>query len=101
MAKSSARKTADAIHNIPEYFGPQVNEPADGMKKGDIWFESDGTRRMSLIEKTLPKRAEQLKRVEKTLPKRTAQLKRVEKTLKKKSGKLPTRTKEIKKLRRR
>jgi len=87
MAKSSARKTADAIHNIPEYYGPQTDEPADGMKKGDIWFESDGTRRVAPQSKSLPKR--------------TAQLKRVEKTLKKKSGKLPTRTKEIKKLRRR
>jgi hypothetical protein len=87
MAKSSARKTADAIHNIPEYFGPQVDEPADGMKKGDIWFESDGTRREAPQSKPLPKR--------------DAQLKRVEKTLKKRTGKLPTRTKEIKKLRRR
>lgn len=87
MAKSSARKTADAIHNIPEYYGPQVDEPTDGMKKGDIWFESDGTRRAAPQSKSLPKR--------------TAQLKRVEKTLKKKSGKLPTRTGTIKKLRRR
>lgn len=87
MAKSSARKTADAIHNIPEYFGPQVEEPTDGMKKGDIWFESDGTRRVAPQAKSLPKRTEQLKRVEKTL--------------KKKTGKLPTRTGTIKKLRRR
>jgi len=54
MAKSSARKTADAIHNIPEYFGPQVDEPTDGMKKGDIWFESDGTRREAPQSKPLP-----------------------------------------------
>ena len=87
MAKSSARKTADAIHNSPEYFGPQVEEPTDGMKKGDIWFESDGTRRVAPQAKSLPKRTEQLKRVEKTL--------------KKKTGKLPTRTGTIKKLRRR
>ena len=87
MAKSSARKTADAIHNIPEYFGPQVEEPTDGMKKGDIWFESDGTRRVAPQTKALPKR--------------TAQLKRVKKTLKKKTGKLPARTGAIKKLRRR
>ena len=87
MAKSSARKTADAIHKIPEYFGPQVDEPTEGMKKGDLWFESDGTRRVATQTKALPKR--------------TAQLKRVEKTLKKKTGKLPIRTKEIKKLRRR
>ena len=73
MAKSSARKTADAIHNIPEYYGPQPDEPTDGMKKGDIWFESDGTRRVAPQSKSLKKR----------------------------SGKLPTRTKEIKKLRRR
>ena len=72
MAKSSARKTADAIHNIPEYFGPQVEEPTDGMKKGDIWFESDGTRRAAPQAKSLPKR----------------------------TGKLPTRTGTIKKLRR-
>lgn len=73
MAKSSARKTADAIHNIPEYYGPQVNEPTDGMKKGDIWFESDGSLRAT------PRQA----------------------TLKKRSGKLPARTGAIKKLRRR
>ncbi len=87
MAKSSARKTADAIHNIPEYYGPQTEEPVDGMKKGDIWFESDGTRRVAPPAKSLPKR--------------TAQLKRVEKTLKKRTGKLPARTGTIKKLRRR
>ena len=87
MAKSNARKTADAIHSIPDYYGPQTEEPADGMKKGDIWFESDGTLRVS------PQAT--------ALPKITAQLKRVEKTLKKKSGKLPTRTKTIKNLRRR
>ena len=75
MAKSSARKTADAIHNIPEYYGPQIDEPTQGMKKGDIWFESDGNRRVGL--------------------------KLVEKTLKKRTGKLPTRTGKIKKLRRR
>ena len=86
MAKSNARKTADAIHNIPEYYGPQTDEPAGGMKKGDIWFESDGSLRAASQSKSLPKR--------------TAQLNRVVKTLKKKSGKLPTRTKEIKKLRR-
>lgn len=73
MAKSNARKTADAIHSIPEYYGPQTEEPADGMKKGDIWFESDGSLRAT------PRQA----------------------TLKKKSGKLPTRTKTIKNLRRR
>ena len=73
MAKSNARKTADAIHNIPEYYGPQTDEPTDGMKKGDIWFESDGTLRVAPQSKALPKR----------------------------SRKLPARTKEIKKLRRR
>lgn len=72
MPKSNARKTADAIHNIPEYYGPQTDEPADGMKKGDIWFESDGSLR------AIPRQS----------------------TLKKKSGKLPTRTKTLKKLRR-
>ena len=72
MAKSNARKTADAIHNIPEYYGPQTDEPTDGMKKGDIWFESDGSLRAT------PRKA----------------------TLKKKTGKLPTRTKTLKKLRR-
>ena len=62
MAKSNARKTADAIHNIPEYFGPQTEEPADGMKKGDIWFESDANRK-SIKKKTgkLPDRNKQMK----------------------------------------
>lgn len=73
MTKSNARKTADAIHNIPEYFGPQIEEPTEGMKKGDIWFESDGTRRVAPQSKALPKR----------------------------TRKLPTRTGTIKKLRRR
>ena len=54
MAKSKARKTADAIHKIPEYFA-QADEP-EGMKKGDIWFESDGTRRVAPQSKSLPKR---------------------------------------------
>ena len=53
MAKSNARKTADAIHNIPEYYGPQIDEPTDGMKKGDIWFESDGSLRATPRKATL------------------------------------------------
>lgn len=82
MNKSNARKTADVIHDIPEYFGPQADEPDDVMKKGDMWFQSDETLQS------------------KSLAKRTKQLARVEKTLSKKTGKLPTRSKQVKKLRR-
>ena len=67
MPKSNARKTADAIHNIPEYYGPQPDEPTDGMKKGDIWFESDGSLgRQSTLKKksrTLPARTKSLKKL--------------------------------------
>ena len=83
MAKSNARKTADVIHDLPEYFGPQADEPEDVMKKGDMWFQSDET----LQSKSLAKRTKQLARVEKTLSKLT--------------GKLPTRSKQVRKLRRR
>lgn len=83
MTKSNARKTADVIHDIPEYFGPQADEPEDVMKKGDLWFQSDET----LQSKSLAKRTKKLARVEKTLSKLT--------------GKLPTRSKQVKKLRRR
>ena len=82
MAKSNSRKTADVIHAIPVYFGPQADEPDDVMKKGDIWFQSDGTLRSN------------------SLVKRTKQLARVEKTLSKKTGKLPIRSKQVKQLRR-
>ena len=91
MAKSNARKTADVIHNIPEYFGPQVDEPEDVMKKGDLWFESDGSLRFKSLPTVAPK----------SLQKRTKKLKRVEKTLRKMTGKLPVRTRKIEKLRRR
>jgi hypothetical protein len=66
MPKSNARKTADAIHNIPEYYGPQTDEPTDGMKKGDIWFESDGLVRQSTLKKKsgkLPTRTKTLKKL--------------------------------------
>jgi len=65
----NTRKTANAIHNIPEYFGPQVDEPTEGMKKGDIWFESDGTRRATPQSKSLPKRTGKLTTLKKELKK--------------------------------
>ena len=60
MAKSSARKTADAIHNIPEYYGPQTEEPVDGMKKGDLWFT--GTTRLANTKQVEQVKAETKKR---------------------------------------
>ena len=101
MAKSNSRKTADVIHDIPVYFGPQADEPDDVMKKGDLWFQSDGTLRLN---KSLAKRTEQLARVEKTLRQKTGKLStrsKQAKTLRQKTGKLPTRSKQVKKLRRR
>lgn len=39
MAKSSARKTADAIHSIPEYYTGTIEPTGDQLKMGDVWFE--------------------------------------------------------------
>jgi hypothetical protein len=68
MAKSSARKTADAIHNIPEYYGPQVDEPTDGMKKGDIWFTTTTRTVKAKQEEQKPQR-KPLKRITDLRPK--------------------------------
>ena len=68
MAKSSARKTADAIHNIPEYYGPQVDKPTDGMKKGDIWFTTTTRTVKAKQEEQKPQR-KPLKRITDLRPK--------------------------------
>ena len=68
MAKSSARKTADAIHNNPEYYGPQVDKPTDGMKKGDIWFTTTTRTVKAKQEEQKPQR-KPLKRITDLRPK--------------------------------
>ena len=47
MAKSSARKTADAIHNIPEYYTGTTEPTGDQLKMGDMWFEEEIVRARS------------------------------------------------------
>lgn len=47
MAKSSARKTADAVHKIPEYYTGTEEPTGDQLKMGDMWFEEEIVRARS------------------------------------------------------
>ncbi len=47
MAKSSARKTADAIHKIPEYYTGTTEPTGDQLKMGDMWFDGEIVRTKS------------------------------------------------------
>lgn len=62
MAKSSARKTADAIHKIPEYYTGTEDPADDKTKMGDMWFKGEAVFAM-------PKKRKPLKRITDLRPK--------------------------------
>lgn len=62
MAKSSARKTADAIHKIPEYYTGTEDPSDDKTKIGDMWFKDQ-------TGYAMPKKRKPLKRITDVRPK--------------------------------